>query len=99
MELNICAGTAAGVCTGISLLALLLTIYEKKKPARISNTMLWSLFAGLVLWIFYGFINHDWILIISNLVSLLIYLNFIYLNIRYEKQDRDPKLSKNILEP
>lgn len=99
MELNIWAGTAAGICTGISLLPLLLSIYEEKKPARISNIMLWGLFAALVLWIVYGFINHDWILIVSNLVALLIYLNIIYLNMRYEKQNnRSSRLSRNILE-
>ena len=83
METGLVIGVIASTCTGISLLPQLIKIYKEKKPSDISYWMLGILLAGLGCWIGYGVLKSDWIIIISNTVSLLINLNIFYLEIRY----------------
>jgi MtN3 and saliva related transmembrane protein len=85
MEAGLWIGIAASIGTGLSLLPQLIKIYKEKKAADISYKMLTVLLAGLVLWIWYGIVHKDWIIIISNAVSLLINLCILYLNVHYSK--------------
>ncbi|MEP6675550.1 MAG: SemiSWEET transporter [Ferruginibacter sp.] len=86
METGLVIGVAASVCTGLSLLPQLIKIYKEKKAGDISYWMLIILFAGLTLWISYGFVKADWIIIIANSISLVINLNIFYLNLKYSKK-------------
>jgi MtN3 and saliva related transmembrane protein len=79
-------GLAASICTGISLLPQLLKIIKEKKASDISYPMLIILFCGLGLWIWYGVEKEDWIIIISNSVSLLINITIFFLNQHYPKK-------------
>lgn len=77
-------GIGASVGTGISLLPQLLKIYHEKKAENVSLPMLGVLFAGLVLWIIYGCQKNDWIITISNGVSLVLNAWIVVLSIRYK---------------
>jgi MtN3 and saliva related transmembrane protein len=79
-------GLGASICTGVSMFPQLVKIYKEKKPADISFVMISILMAGLSLWIWYGLVKNDWIIIISNAVSLLINAIIVILNAVYTKR-------------
>ena len=65
-------GIGASVLTGISMLPQLIKLLKEKEANDISVIMLITLISGLTLWIWYGIKKEDWIIIISNGVSVLI---------------------------
>lgn len=65
-------GIAASICTAISLLPQLIKVIREKEAGDVSIWMLIVLFLGLGLWIFYGVIKNDLIIIISNSFSLAV---------------------------
>lgn len=85
METTQLIGIGASVGTGISLLPQLIKISKEKKAESVSLPMLGVLFVGLVLWIVYGFLKNDWIIIVSNAVSLVLNASIVVLGIRYKK--------------
>ncbi len=78
-------GIGASVGTGLSLLPQLIKISKEKKAENVSMPMLGVLFAGLVLWIIYGLLKEDWIIIVSNAVSLVLNGCIVVLSIRYKQ--------------
>ncbi|WP_114789090.1 SemiSWEET family sugar transporter [Niabella yanshanensis] len=79
-------GVAASVCTAVSLFPQLVKIIREKKESDISYWMLAILITGLALWVWYGFMDEDYIIIVSNSVSLLINISVLILNIYYRRQ-------------
>ncbi len=79
-------GIAASICTALSLLPQLVKIVKEKKASDISYWMLAILIAGLILWIIYGTMDGDYIIIVSNAVSLLINISVFTLNVYYSKR-------------
>jgi MtN3 and saliva related transmembrane protein len=65
-------GIGASILTGISMLPQLIKLLKERKADDISVVMLITLISGLVLWIWYGIKKEDWIIILSNGVSVLI---------------------------
>lgn len=80
-------GLAASVFTGISLLPQLLKLIKEKKSSDISMLMLATLFAGLVLWIWYGVRLNDWVIIGANIVSSFLNGAIVILNMAYKKKE------------
>jgi MtN3 and saliva related transmembrane protein len=80
-------GIGASICTATSLLPQLIKIWREKKANDISFYMLGVLFAGVALWIYYGILKNDMIIVIANSVSLLLNIAIVLLSIRY-KQER-----------
>jgi len=78
-------GIGAGVCTGISLLPQLVKIIREKKANDLSLFYLLILFAGLVLWIWYGIRKTDTPIIATNAVSLVMNVIIIVLSARYKQ--------------
>jgi MtN3 and saliva related transmembrane protein len=62
-------GILASVCTAISLVPQLVKLLKEKKAENISLLMLAVLFAGVGLWIYYGILKKDFIIIVSNSFS------------------------------
>jgi MtN3 and saliva related transmembrane protein len=87
MEFVTAVGLGASCFTGVSLLPQLFKIIKKKEAEDISLGMLLSLFIGLSLWIYYGCLKKDWIIIIANLTSLLINISTTLLSIKYKKNN------------
>jgi MtN3 and saliva related transmembrane protein len=79
-------GIVAGTCTGIALLPQLIKIVREKKAADISLLMLLVLFSGISLWIWYGVLKEDWIIIVTNGVSLVINLLIMFFSYRYRNK-------------
>ncbi|MCH5720451.1 SemiSWEET family sugar transporter [Niabella hibiscisoli] len=79
-------GVVASVCTAVSLFPQLVKIIREKKESDISYWMLAILISGLALWVWYGVMSEDYIIIISNSVSLLINMSVLILNIYYSRK-------------
>jgi len=77
-------GLSASVCTGTSMLPQLIKIIKEKKADDISFIMLGILAAGLALWVAYGFMHKDHIIIASNGFSFLIAVLIILFSIKYK---------------
>jgi MtN3 and saliva related transmembrane protein len=77
-------GIIAGVLTATSLAPPLLKLIREKKPEAVPIGMLVVLLAGLVLWIYYGILNEDWPIIVTNCVSLLQNITMIILRQKYK---------------
>jgi MtN3 and saliva related transmembrane protein len=67
-------GIGASALTSTSLIPQLIKILKEKKSKDISIVMLAVLFAGLALWVWYGFVKDDLIIIISNAFALAVNL-------------------------
>ncbi len=86
MTITTIVGVIASMCTTISLLPQLLKIIKEKKASTISFWMLGVLFAGCGLWIYYGVLKSDWIIIISNTLSILLNILITAFALKYQKQ-------------
>jgi MtN3 and saliva related transmembrane protein len=78
-------GISAGVFTAASMLPQLIKIIKEKKADDISLPMLFILFSGLILWIWYGFMKTDRAIIITNIFSLLINILTLAFSIKYKR--------------
>lgn len=81
-------GVAASACTAASLIPQLVKVLREKKAADVSLGMLLVLFAGLTLWIYYGIIKEDLIIIISNGFSLLINVALSIVSVKYKRREQ-----------
>lgn len=84
MDFETLIGIGASVFTATSLIPQLIKIVKEKKAEDISLMMLAVLFTGLALWIWYGFLKNDLIIIISNSFALLVNLIIGILAIHYK---------------
>lgn len=81
-------GIVASLFTAISMTPQLIKLFREKKAESVSILMLLVLFSGLCLWIWYGSLINDWIIIISNSLSALINALTIFLTIRYKRSTK-----------
>jgi MtN3 and saliva related transmembrane protein len=81
-------GITAGACTALSLLPQLIKLIKEKKAESISVFYLIILFAGLSLWICYGFMREDLPIIVTNIVSIVINVLVMILSIRYKRREK-----------
>jgi len=86
METDKIIGIIASVATAVSLLPQLIKLLKEKKSDNISYGMISILFVGLILWITYGVMKEDWIIVISNSVSLLLNILIVIFSIKYTKK-------------
>ncbi len=84
MNLITVIGTLASACTAASLLPQLIKIIKEKKAGDVSLLMLIILFAGLLLWVYYGALRNDLIIIISNSISMMINLFITFFTLKYK---------------
>ena len=77
-------GVAASACTATSLLPQLCKVIKEKKAENVSYGMLLILFAGLGLWIYYGILKQDLIIIFANAFSFIINLLLVIFSVKYK---------------
>jgi MtN3 and saliva related transmembrane protein len=80
-------GIAASVFTAVSLAPQLLKVLKEKKAENVSMWMLAVLFCGLALWIYYGSLKGDLIIIISNAVSMVFNVILTVFSLKYKKSN------------
>ena len=84
MTLISIVGIAASVLTATSLIPQLLKIIKEKKAENVSVGLVLILFGGLALWIYYGVLKKDLIIIISNSFSFIVNLALAILALKYK---------------
>ena len=80
-------GVAASACTAASLIPQLTKVVREKKAENVSLWMLLVLFAGLGLWVYYGILKIDWIIIVSNSFSFIVNLLLAVFTIKYKSKN------------
>lgn len=78
--------------TAISMIPQLVKVLKEKKAENVSLSMLAILFAGLGLWIYYGLLKDDWIIILSNAFSFIINIILACFAIKYKRKVEMPSL-------
>ena len=81
-------GIAASACTAASLIPQLVKVLKEKKAENVSLLMLVILFIGLGLWIYYGILKEDMIIILSNSFSFFVNILLAVFAIKYKKNNR-----------
>ncbi len=78
-------GIAASVLSAVSMAPQLIKILKEKDAENVSILTLCVLLAGLSLWIWYGVLIKDPIIIISNAFSVSLNLVVLFSAFRYKK--------------
>ncbi len=87
MNAQIIIGIIASIATAAALLPQLLKVVREKKASDISVLMMLVIFIGNCLWIYYGYLGEDPIIIVSNAVSCVLnVLLFIY-TVKYKSPE------------
>ena len=76
-------GYIAGACTTTAFLPQAIKIVQTKHTKDLSLSMYSILTTGVALWSVYGLINHDWPLVMANLVTLILAGWIFILKLRY----------------
>jgi len=78
-------GIVAGILTSVSMLPQLIKTIKKKQSEDIAVGMLLVLDSGIALWIWYGFLRHDYPIIITNSFSLVVNIFMLIAHFKYKK--------------
>ncbi|MBL3548405.1 SemiSWEET transporter [Chryseobacterium sp. KMC2] len=79
-------GIVAGVLTSISMIPQLIKVIKEKNVEDISLLMLLVLISGLSLWVWYGFMNDELPIIVSNSFAVLVNISLLICYIIYNKK-------------
>jgi MtN3 and saliva related transmembrane protein len=82
MDFTTLIGLAAAFCTTVSYYPQLKKCWETGSAGDLSLKMFLTLAAGVALWIVYGFLKSDVVIIIANIVSLALLLGILYFKLR-----------------
>ncbi|KQT25862.1 hypothetical protein ASG22_03950 [Chryseobacterium sp. Leaf405] len=65
-------GIIAGILTSVSMIPQLIKVIKKKDAENLSWVMLTILITGLSLWVWYGFLQDELPIIVSNAFAVLV---------------------------
>jgi MtN3 and saliva related transmembrane protein len=82
MDLETSIGALAALCTTVSYLPQLQKCWQTQETGDLSLKMFLVLGGGVALWIVYGFLKADWVIITANSVSLTLLLGILYFKVR-----------------
>jgi MtN3 and saliva related transmembrane protein len=84
MNLITIIGLGASICTATASIPQLIKIVKCKKANDISIVMLLVLITGLGLWVLYGFLKKDIILMTANAIPFIINILILMFSFRYK---------------
>src|SRR3954453_9354823 len=79
--LSTVVGLLAAFCTTFSYIPQVVKCWKTRETGDLSLKMLLTLAVGVALWVAYGFINSDWVIVGANAVSLLLLSNLLVFKI------------------
>ena len=85
MTLSTLIGLLAAVCTAAANFPQLRKAWLSRQTDDLSLKMLLLLASGLGLWIVYGVIHEDIVIVLGNSISLVMVSALVYLKLRYTK--------------
>lgn len=75
-------GLAAAFCTTVSYIPQLKKVWQSGETKDISLKMFLILAAGVALWVVYGVLQGDAVIILANVVSLLLLSGILFFKLR-----------------
>jgi MtN3 and saliva related transmembrane protein len=75
-------GLVAALCTTVSYIPQLMKCWETGKTGDLSLKMFSILAGGIALWVIYGFLQNDAIIILANSISLCFLTAILYFKLR-----------------
>lgn len=84
MSLHSLIGISASGFTAAALVPQLIKLLKKKQAENISVIMMVVIFIGNLLWIYYGYLGEDMIIIISNAFSCVINILLFIFTMKYK---------------
>lgn len=82
MDWTTTTGVLAALCTTVSYFPQLKKCWETGETGDLSVGMFLTLFAGLALWVAYGVLRNDYVVIIANSVSLCFLAGILFFKLR-----------------
>jgi MtN3 and saliva related transmembrane protein len=82
MDMTTLTGGLAAVCTTASYIPQLKKCWETGEAGDLSLKMFLILTAGIALWVAYGVMRKDWVIIAANSVSLCFLAGILYFKLR-----------------
>jgi MtN3 and saliva related transmembrane protein len=82
MNMTTLIGLMAALCTTASYIPQLKKCWETGSAGDLSLKMFAILAAGIALWVFYGVLQHDAVIILANSVSLVLLSGILYFRLR-----------------
>ena len=82
MDTATAVGSLAAFCTTISYFPQLKKCWETGQAGDLSLKMFLILSAGIALWVVYGFLKPDYVVIAANSVSLLLLCGILFFKLR-----------------
>jgi MtN3 and saliva related transmembrane protein len=82
MDFATVIGFGAAVCTTVSYYPQLKKCWETGSAGDLSLKMFATLSVGIALWVVYGVLKADIVIIIANAVSLLLLMGILYFKLR-----------------
>jgi MtN3 and saliva related transmembrane protein len=82
MDWTTATGVLAALCTTVSYFPQLKKCWKTGETGDLSVGMFLTLFAGLALWVVYGILRNDYVVIIANSVSLCFLAGILFFKLR-----------------
>jgi MtN3 and saliva related transmembrane protein len=82
MNFTTLIGLLAAFCTTVSYYSQLKKCWATGSAGDLSLKMFVTLAAGVGLWIIYGFLKSDFVIIIANAVSFVLLMGILYFKLR-----------------
>ncbi len=80
-------GLIAGGLTSVAMMPQLIKVIKQKNAEDISMVTLLVLITGLSLWVWYGFLNDELPIILSNAFAVLVNITLLICSFIYKKKD------------
>jgi MtN3 and saliva related transmembrane protein len=82
MDITTTVGSLAALGTTVSYFPQLLKCWKTGEAGDLSFKMFAILAAGVALWVAYGFLKSDYVIVASNVVSLCLLTGILYFKVR-----------------
>jgi MtN3 and saliva related transmembrane protein len=77
-------GYSAGAITSMTFLPQVIKTWKERSARDISLMMFLIAALNEIMWIIYGILKNDWVIILTNAVVLVMSLTMIYLKFKYK---------------
>jgi MtN3 and saliva related transmembrane protein len=82
MNFTTLIGLAAAFCTTVSYYPQLKKCWDTGSAGDLSLTMFLTLAAGVALWVVYGFLKSDAVIVLANCISFALLMGILYFKLR-----------------
>ena len=88
-------GTVAGILVLSSFIPQLMKAYKTKKMFDVSAHLMILISSGMFLWIIYGFIRSDLVIIGTNATGFALNITLLVMKLRYDKMQQSNTVKVN----